>query len=78
MKSVGSEVFIIPEKLIEPQKLNKLRNYKNLRSLRNLKSLKVKYLRISQNCGKLYNTITLLIGTMVKLVNTTDLKSVEH
>jgi len=54
MKSVGSEVFIIPEKLIEPQKLNKLRNYKNLRSLRNLKSLKVKYLRISQNCGKLY------------------------
>ncbi len=55
MKSDGSEVFIIPEKLIETQKLKKLRNYKNLRSLKNLKSLKVKYLRVSQNCGKLYN-----------------------
>lgn len=35
--------------------------------------LKVKYLRISQNCGKL---ILNTFGTMVKLVNTTDLKSV--
>jgi hypothetical protein len=55
MKSDGSEVFIIPEKLIETQKLKKLRNYKNLRNIRNSESLKVKYLSISQNCGKLYN-----------------------
>jgi hypothetical protein len=55
MKSEGSEVFIIPEKLIETQKLKKLRNYKNLRNIRNSESLKVKYLSISQNCGKLYN-----------------------
>jgi len=55
MKSDGSEVFIIPEKLIKSQKLKKLRNYKNLRSLKTLKSLKVKDLRISQNCGKLHN-----------------------
>tara|TARA_B100001142_G_scaffold321055_1_gene367137 strand:+ start:45 stop:212 length:168 start_codon:yes stop_codon:yes gene_type:complete len=54
MKSDGSEVFIIPEKLIETQKLKKLRNYKNLRNMKNLKSLKVKYLRTSQSCGKLY------------------------